>query len=66
MRPRTTFITHSRHFLENAALVAALLGAGSWLGARQVDGKANKAGDILIADRFNNRVIELDPGKQIV
>jgi hypothetical protein len=58
--------SYSRKILENAVVLVTLLASGASLPARQVGRQANKAGDVLIADRFNHRVIELNPAKQIV
>jgi outer membrane protein assembly factor BamB len=46
---------------------AAVMGAVSFVGAPEAAaGAFNMPGNILIADQFNNRVIEVDPAGQIV
>jgi hypothetical protein len=62
-------MSHTRHprSLRTAAFLLscmAVLLLGTVLKGQS--GKFNQPGNILIADQFNNRVIEIDPGGDIV
>jgi hypothetical protein len=52
--------------LQHLALALAVTGLGAGLEARPAHPELNNRGNVLIADRANNRVIEVDPQQQIV
>jgi hypothetical protein len=49
-----------------SALVLLLFPASTFSGDKDHDNQFNRKGNILIADQFNNRVIEVSPDGQIV